>query len=97
VSARVPQPVVYTEGEMTLARALDMPTAQLRTVKRCPDCDAYIIPCDNSVWLDAGRAPADDVTAMGIGELGGMMIALGGAVDGSRHAIHEHQPDEEDE
>lgn len=49
---RIPQPVVYTEGEMTLANALDVPTEQLRTIKRCPDCDGYIIPCDNGIWLD---------------------------------------------
>jgi hypothetical protein len=58
MNARAPQPVAYTEGETVLAEALNLPTEKLRTIKRCPDCDAYIIPCDNGVWLNATRAPA---------------------------------------
>lgn len=92
--SRIPQPVVYTEGEIKLANALNMPRAQLRIVKCCPDCGAYIIPCDNGVWLDAGVS-ANDATAMGIMEIGGMMVAAGGAIDGPRHEIHSHQPDGE--
>lgn len=96
--ARIPQPVAYTEGEMTLANALDLPKSQLRMIKRCPDCEAYIIPCDNNVWLDAARAPADETIVMGIMDLAGMMLAASaaGGESGSRHTIHEHQPDQED-
>jgi hypothetical protein len=95
--SRVPQPVVYDQGEMVLANALSVPVAQLRIIKRCPDCDGYIIPCDNNIWLDAARAPADAVGVMGMMTLGGMMLAASPAEgeDGSRHKIHEHQPDEE--
>lgn len=91
---REPQPVVYSDGEMTLASALDMRPEQLRTIKRCPDCEGYIIPCDNGVWLDAKRNPDG---LMGIMSLAGMMLAASPAdgEDGSRHDIHEHQPDEE--
>lgn len=80
---------------MTLANALNMPTEKLRTIKRCPDCEGYIIPCDNGVWLDAAKAPADAPAAMGIMELAGMMLASSPAEgeQGSRHTIHEHQPD----
>jgi len=102
VSARIPQPVVYTEGEMTLANALDLPTPQLRMIKRCPDCEAYIIPCDNNIWLDAKAQPRGvenhtDALVMGIIEMGGLMMAGGGDVQGgSKHRLHDHQPDEED-
>ena len=100
--SRQPLPVAYSEGEMTLATALDMKPEQLRTIKRCPDCDGYIIPCDNGVWLDAARAKEDDLVVMGIMELAGMMLAASPADAGwagtapSRHTIHAHQPDEED-
>lgn len=89
--SRVPQPVVYTEGEMTLANALGLAPPQLRMIKQCPNCDAYIIPCDNGVWLDAARAPADAVGVMGMMILGGMMLAASPAEgeNGSRHTIHE--------
>jgi hypothetical protein len=95
--SRVPQPVVYAEGEMTLANALDVPTEQLRMIKRCPDCEGLIVPCDNGIWLDAARAPADGLALMGMMEIGGMILAAGPAEgeSGSRHTIHEHQPDEE--
>lgn len=97
--SRIPQPVAYSDGEMTLATALDVRPEQLRMIKRCPDCDAHIIPCDNGVWLDAGKADADVVGAMGIMELAGMMLATSpaGGESGSRHALHRHQPDEEGE
>lgn len=94
MSDRVPQPVAYTDGEMALAEALKMTTAQLRTVRRCPDCDDLIIPCDNGVWLDAERSD-DSLAAMGIMEVAGMMLAAGGAAGGSRHALHQHQPSQE--
>jgi len=95
MSARIPHPVVYTGGEIGLANALDIRSEQLRTVKRCPDCNAYIIPTDNDIWLDAARAAADAPAVMGIMELGGMMLAASPAEGegGSRHTIHEHQPD----
>lgn len=97
--SRVPQPVAYTEGEMTLANALSMRIDQLRMIKRCPDCDGYIIPCDNGIWLNAAKAEPDALAVMGIMELAGMMLASSPAEGerGSRHTIHEHQPDEDGE
>lgn len=86
---------------MTLAHALNVPTGQLRVVKRCPDCDGYIIPCDNGIWLNAKAEPRGvenhtDPLAMGIMEMGGLLMAAGGDVQGgSKHRLHDHQPDEE--
>lgn len=89
-----PKPVTYAEEELKLAAALGMTTGQIQTIKLCPACECYIIPCDNGVWLDAKRASEDSVVAMGVMEVGAHRLAVGGDVHGSLHELHEHQPEE---
>ncbi len=64
--------------------------------RKCPVCKEAILACDNG-WLDA--KPAEDQAsplAMVVMKMGTLYMMAGGDPDGgSRHTIHDHQPDPE--
>lgn len=65
-------------------------------VHTCPECHQLILVCDNG-WLNAQPlAPShkDYDVACGVTKMGPLTMMVGGAVDGgSRHMVHDHQPD----
>lgn len=63
----------------------------VRLARRCPDCDDAILVCDNG-WLDAKASPDGMCGVMKLGPL--TMLCSPGGAGGSRHDLHEHQPDE---
>lgn len=97
-----PIAVEFTEAEKTLAEVFGKDRGMVELVRKCPECQQFILVPDNGVWLDAKPLEPDNPDyngplAMGIMNLGGLRMAAGGNIEGgSHHMIHSHQPDEVD-
>jgi hypothetical protein len=67
----------------------------LRRLGRCPVCGTYILACDNG-WLNAAATDAKDPLVFGVMQFGPLLMMAAGDIDGgSRHLLHNHQPDPE--
>jgi hypothetical protein len=92
-----PIEVPLSEAELIFMEIHGAERGMLELIRKCPECEGYILVTDNSCWLDLKPVTGDDPCAMGVMDLGGMKLAVGGAVDGgSKHELHEHQPEEKD-
>lgn len=69
------------------------------SVGPCPECGAQVVTCDNAVRLDPEQVTYHPIDApWTIMNLGPMQVASAGgpSVQGTGHALHEHQPPEVD-
>jgi hypothetical protein len=98
MTTRTPIPLDLSEAELMLGEALGQERGMLELVHRCPECQSFVLVCDNNVWLDAVPLEPghNDACAMGVMKLGELRLAAGGNIDGgSPHSLHSHQPPEE--
>lgn len=91
-----PIEVPLNEAELAILEVNGAERGMLELIRKCPECEQFILVTDNRCWLDlTPTADPEDPCAMGVVDLGGMKMAVGGAVDGgSKHALHDHQPEE---
>ena len=94
-----PIDVKLTDAEKALIEALPQlfDLDFLKLVKRCSECNKFIIVSDNNIWLDAKPLPVDHdyPCPMGIMKAGSLRLACGGDIQGSsEHSLHDHQPEE---
>lgn len=95
-----PLPLADAESMDAYAVITGSAPGMVRLAHLCPvkGCGAAILVCDNRVWLNAKPVEPGgpyDPLVMGVMQLGHMMVAAGGDIDGgSGHMMHEHQPPE---
>lgn len=91
-----PLEVPLNEAELAILEAQGAERGMLELIRKCPECEKFILVTDNDCWLDLKpTTDPEDPCAMGIMNLWGMRMAVGGVVDGgSKHALHDHQQKE---
>lgn len=91
--------VPLSEAELQLMEVMGGERGMLELIKRCGECEDFILVPDNDVWLDIKPLPAghDYPCPMGIMQMGSLRMAAGGDLgSGSQHRLHDHQPPEKD-
>lgn len=74
-----------------------MTTLPVPDITQCPECDAWIVKCDNNVWLDVPAEEKDgEEFTWNIMPVGPLFLAAVwvSAFPSLAHRMHEHQPPE---